>query len=295
MDTLSNVVQMLRLKARVFLYSNFCGNYAVETAGSGKATFHVVAEGECWLHMPELQEPVQLYEGDLIIFPHDAEHTLSNKSVFPSRDVPRNRYTSTPQGEYVSIICGDIDFMQSRWNPVLESLPSYLVLSRGGQHHTTELEALISFMIEETRAGLMGSDAVIDRFSDVLFIHVLRAYLAKERSQSSYLAALFDARIGPVIKAIHDAPENNWTVQSLAEQARMSRSAFAEYFHGLVGVSPIEYVTNWRMQVAYEQLSTSDRSTAQIAETCGYQSESSFSKAFKKHFGINPGAVRRNS
>lgn len=295
MDTLSDVVQMLRLKARVFLHSNFCGDYAVETAGSGRATFHVVAEGECWLHMPEFQEPVQLLEGDLIVFPHDADHTLSNSSVFPAKDVPRNKFTSTPQGDYVSLICGDIAFMQSRWNPVLESLPSYLILRHGDKYHTTELETLLGFMIEEARSGLMGADAVIDRFSDVLFIHVLRAYLAKEQNQSTYLAALFDAKIGPVIKAIHDAPENSWTVQSLAEQANMSRSAFAEHFHELVGVSPIEYVTNWRMQVAYEKLSTSNKSTAQIAEQCGYQSESSFSKVFKKHFNINPGAIRLHS
>ena len=293
MNTFNDVIQMLRLKAHVFLHSSFCGDYAVEIAGSGKATFHVVAKGNCWLHMPDAPEPIQMHEGDLLVFPQDAAHTLSTDSIFPSRKVPRNKHTSTPVGDYVSLICGYIDFMQSRWNPILESLPPCLILRREDKHHTSELKSLLGFIIKETQAEFMGTDTVIDRLSDVLFIHVLRAHLEKERGQSGYLAALFDPKIGLAIKAIHDTPEYPWSVQILAEKANMSRSVFAEHFHALVGISPMQYVTNWRMQVAYEQLATSEKSTLQIAEESGYRSESSFSKAFKKQFGINPGVIRR--
>lgn len=295
MNTFNDVVRMLRLKAHVFLHSSFCGDYAVEIAGSGKATFHVISKGDCWLHMPDVDEPMQMFEGDLIIFPRDAVHTLSTTNQFPSADVPRNQHTSSPQGNYVSLICGYFDFIQSRWNPILDSLPPYFILRHEDKYHTPELKSLLGFMIMETQTGLMGTNAVIDRLSDVLFIHVLRAFMEREKEHSGYLAALFDPKTGPVIKAIHDTPDHPWSVQTLAEKANMSRSAFAEHFHALVGISPMQYVTNWRMQVAYELLMTSQHSTSKIAELSGYQSESSFSKAFKKQFGINPGVIRRHS
>ena len=295
MDTLSNVVQMLRLRASVFLQSSFCGDYAVEPDRPGKAIFHVVSSGKCWLHMPELESPVQLHEGDLVFFPHETMHTFSNSITFPADDVPRNQPATTPAGDYVSLICGEIDFMQSRWNPILESLPDFLVLRGGDAYHTSEFESLLDVMIKESNTEHMGSKAVIDRLSDVLFIHVLRAYLEKHKDDSGYLAALFDTKIGPVLRAIHDEPERNWTVQKLAELANMSRSAFAEHFNSQVGISPMQYVTNWRMQVAFEKLAISEQSMAQIAEQCGYQSESSFSKAFKKQFGVNPGVIHYHS
>jgi transcriptional regulator GlxA family with amidase domain len=150
-------------------------------------------------------------------------------------------------------------------------------------------------MVQETRLGSPGSDAVIDRLSDVLFIQAVRTYLKQQQQECGYLSALVDPRIGKALSEFHAAIGNDWSVQGLADAAGMSRSAFADAFTDLVGMTPMQYVTGWRMQFAYDQLVTTSQSVAQIAESCGYMSESSFSKAFKKQFDVGPGAARHGT
>jgi AraC-like DNA-binding protein len=138
-----------------------------------------------------------------------------------------------------------------------------------------------------------GSNAVIDRLSDILFIEAIQTYLQLTNNDLSYLAALKDPRLSKALKSFHQQPAKNWTVQTLSAEAGMSRSAFADKFKQMVNMSPMEYVTGWRMQQAYDELTSNSKSVIQLAEDSGYQSEAAFRKAFKKQFGIGPGAVRK--
>ena len=293
MDSLSEILQTCRLDAKVFLHSSFCGSWAVDTSGSRQATFHVVARGSCWLHMPDTDQPEPLRAGDLVVFPHDAEHAISNSEHRPGKDVPRNQPTDEPAGPSTSLICGYFEFGENRWNPLLDAMPTYLIIRSEMTSDTGHMDSLINFMIYEAEAGRQGADVVINRLSDVLFIHVVRTYIAQYKPDAGIIAALADNKLAHSLNAFHQKPEQNWSVELLAQEARMSRSGFAEHFHKVTGQTPMQYVTQWRMQTAYDLLTTTQLATAQIAEQSGYQSEASFAKVFKKVFGKGPGAVRR--
>jgi AraC-like DNA-binding protein len=142
-----------------------------------------------------------------------------------------------------------------------------------------------------------GSEVVANRLAEVLFIQPIRAHIASdtESCKRGWLRAIFDPRIGAALTSIHNKVNNPWTVESLPETAGMSRSAFAERFKGLLGQTPLEYVTEWRMQKAVQLLQRRDKKLVDVAQSIGYESDAAFSKAFKRVVGLTPGEHRRNS
>ena len=294
MDVLSDILQTLRLRAEVFLHACFRGDWAVDTSGEKRATFHMISRGGCWLHLPNHNDPVALASGDLIVFPHDAEHTLSNSELPPDPDFPRNQLPdrNTP-GPAVNLICGYFEFERHSWNPLMDALPEAMVIRSEESANVPLMDSLERAMSYEVETGQPGSRLLIDKLSEMLFIHVIRSHMAKSNDQG-FVAALADRQIGKALGRIHESLGNNWSVENLANAAGMSRSAFAERFHQLVSMTPMQYLTHWRMTQAHERFLLTDQSVAQVANSCGYQSEVAFAKAFKKHFGYGPGQARRN-
>jgi len=151
--------------------------------------------------------------------------------------------------------------------------------------HST-VQALASEMVEQAP----GSEVVASRLAEVLVIQLLRAHIASEPSRSKgWLRAVFDPQLGTALSAIHDKVNAPWTVESLAAAAGMSRSAFAARFKELLGQTPLEYVTEWRMQKAMQVLEQRDQKLVDVARSVGYESDAAFSKAFKRVVGANPG------
>ncbi|MDH3980540.1 MAG: cupin domain-containing protein [Gammaproteobacteria bacterium] len=290
MDLISSMLSTLRLDASIFLHSTFCNEWVIDIGAMNIATFHLVSHGDCWLHFPH-KKPVALHERDLVVLPHNAPHLITNSPDEPGADTPRNTPADTVCGPSVTLICGTVTFNQNYWNPLIEALPEYVILPTLDSRETT-LGKIIDALINESERGETGSEAIIDRLADILFIEVLRAYVKKEHS-NSFLVAITDPKVSQALVAFHAEPGNSWSVESLAAVACMSRSAFAERFQKLSGASPMNYVTRWRMQHAHSKLTETTESIADIAEGSGYQSEESFAKAFRKEFGISPRAVRR--
>lgn len=294
MDTLSDYLKTFRLDAHVFLHTNFCGSWAVDTSGEKKATFHMIARGTAWLHLPDSDAPVTLRSGDLVVFPHDASHTISNSELAPPPDQPRNQPAKPEDaGPRTSLICGYFEFEQHQWNPLLNALPEVMVIKSEETANTALMDDVIRNIIYETETEGAGSDVVIDKLSEVLFIHVVRSHMQQQSTSQGFIAALADRQISLAMSAFHAKPGTQWSVKSLANEAGMSRSAFAHRFNKLVKMTPMQYVTCWRMQLAHEQFSTTNASVLQVSEELGYQSEATFAKAFKRHFGFGPGVVRR--
>jgi len=222
-------------------------------------------------------------------------HVISDKAELEGdvgRGVVRGGQTGGPS---TSLICGYFEFGNLQSNPVLDALPDVIHIPGENAGSATWLNSLMRFLIAETESATDGSAVVIDRLSDVLFVHVVRTFMKQSDPESGLLAALTDVRIGKVLREIHSRPGAPWSVASLAGSAGMSRSAFARRFQDLMRVTPMNYVTHWRMQRAWDELSAGSRSVAALAEKYGYGSEVSFRKAFKKHMGQGPGAVRRES
>lgn len=293
MDVLSDILRLLRLRANIFFHANMCGGgWSLDSSGSGRATFHLIARGNCWLHRPDTA-PLPLHGGDLVVFPRDAAHIISADADCPQRPANSGVIEGDGAGPSTHVVCGYFDFDSPQANPLLAALPDILHI-RGEVAATRGwLDMLLRLIATESERDAAGRDVVIDRLADVLFIQVIRAYMQDHQDTQGLLAALADARINRALQALHAAPEQGWSVAVLAEVAGMSRAAFAKRFQALVGQSPMSYLAHWRMQRAYEWLRTTDRSVAAIAEQCGYQTEASFRKAFKQHMGVGPGAARR--
>jgi thiosulfate/3-mercaptopyruvate sulfurtransferase len=290
MDLISNVLSTLRLNADIFLHSTFCSEWVIDISDFDIGTFHLVSHGESWLHLPH-QKAIPLHEKDLVVLPHNAPHLITNSPEAPSAETPRNTPAEEVFGPSVTLICGKVSFSQNYWNPLIEALPEYVILSARDSVDTT-LGNVIDALIGECERNETGSEAIIDRLADILFIEVLRAYVKKAHT-NSYLVAISDPKISLALQAFHAAPGENWSVQTLADTACLSRSAFAERFQGLLGIPPMHYVGRWRMQFAHSKLIESSDSIGDISESCGYTSEESFGKAFRKEFGTGPKAVRR--
>ena len=311
MDPLSHILSSIYLVGRVFCRSELTAPWGIslpapDTEG---ASFHLIDEGSCWLSF-EGGGPIQLSAGDLIIFPQNRPHTLADSLATPSipiEEVMGSRGNDSPilyngvghcggDGTPTTITCGVFEGQNGGAHTLFSLLPP-LIYVKGGQGEADEwLRTTLKLMASEAASARPGSGAIASRLADVLFMQAFRSWMDSEDGDGEgWLAALRDPQIGMALGHIHRAPGEDWTVASLAAQAGMSRSAFSARFTAMVGKPPLHYLTRWRMQLAGDLLVDDGMSISEIAERVGYQSESPFSKAFKQHTGMAPGAYRRHS
>ena len=288
-DPLSVMLTRLELTAEVYVNGDFCGTWAVDTAGSRRIPFHLIGDGQAWLHFSGQPARV-LHAGDLVIFPQDAHHVIASEEQPPAPAAVNAPMSN--DGAVTNMVCGFFEFRNRALFPLLEALPAAVILCQQDGDTGPRIELLIRMMLQELADARPGHYSAVDQVAFLLFIEVLRQQVSAGVLDHGLLKALFDPRLGPVLTAIHQRPEQDWTLQSLAEAASMSRSNFAQHFGQLVGTTPIKYLTAWRMSEARRLLETTSLSTAQIAERSGYESEAAFRKAFRNTVGEPPGAVR---
>ncbi len=293
-DVLDTLLQGLRLRTTIFHRGTFCGAWALDTSGSGRAAFHLVLDGSCWLHLPSLPGPERLSAGDLLLFPRDSPHTIASDMDAP---VAANQTASVPLEAQApvpgtALICGHFEFAARGSNALLDALPDYVVFRAPASGDTSWPRRILERIFEEARAEQPAQAVMIERLVDLLFIEAIRDYLASRPQSTGLFAALRDPQIRRALDAMHADVERVWTVEDLASTAAMSRSAFASRFQAILGQSPLGYLTAWRMQLAYDWLQ--DGATVlDVALRCGYQTEAAFHRAFKREIGITPGLVRR--
>ncbi len=292
MDPLSQLLKQLRFSADVFLRADYCGQWAVDTGGSEQVPFHLVCQGEGWLHGEDPQ-PRRLIAGQLVLFPRDSHHVLSVSATRPPDEQVNQPPPARITAPATRLMCGYFRFDQGLARPFLESLPDTMVLdlSHAAQGRTREL---VNLWMQEAAVDDFGADLAVDRLAELVFIQMVRQEIASGSLQG-LLGALGDARIGPLLAAIHGAPGEPHHLPLMAERAGMSESALAQRFKKLVGLSPGQYIKRWRLSLAAQMLRETERSMAAIAESVGYESEAAFRKAFKQQFSVAPGSYRRQS
>jgi AraC-like DNA-binding protein len=265
------------------------------------AHFAMLSRGNCWLSVEGIPEPIPLTGGDCFL--------LARGTSIVLRDSPRTRPRWTFReigakangnvvhcgggGAATTIVCGSFSFDRASLRPITQLLPSFILI-KADQARTLALHITMQALASEMAEQAPGSEVVATRLAEVLFIQVLRAHIASgpERNKG-WLRAIFDPQIGAALSAIHDRVNTPWTVESLAEAAGMSRSAFAARFKELLGQTPLEYVTEWRMQKAIQLLERRDKKLPEVARLVGYESDAAFSKAFKRVVRANPGEYLR--
>jgi AraC-like DNA-binding protein len=192
-------------------------------------------------------------------------------------------------GAPTTIVCGSLSFDSASLKPITQLLPSF-ILMKADQARTLALHTTVQALASEMAEQAPGSGVVATRLAEVLFIQILRAHIASEPEHNKgWLRAVFDPQIGTALSAIHDRVDTPWSVESLAEAAGMSRSGFAARFKELLGQTPLEYVTRWRMQKAMQLLEQRDKKLIDVVRLVGYESDAAFSKAFKRVVGANTG------
>lgn len=228
----------------------------------------------------------------MLILPRDSAHALSDSPETTSATDPVVRPLSSMSTEGTGIVCGHIEFDYGLSNPLLDALPEYWVLRKRSSEAGRPLREFIDLLIYEAEHEAPGFNVMVDRLSDALFIHALRFYLAHNDQQTGLAAALADAPIYRVLQLIHDCPETPRTINGLARAVAISRSSFVLRFRRTMGEAPKTYITRWRMHLAYRWLRAGETVSA-VSARCGYVTEAGFSKAFKRHYAVGPGAVRR--
>ncbi|MFK7732591.1 MAG: AraC family transcriptional regulator [Pseudomonadales bacterium] len=297
MDPLSDILSTFRLNVDIIHNAQYCGEWALDTSGQGYVCFHLVTRGSCYARADCMEGPVKLEQGDLIVFPNDAAHVLEAE---PECHVVINTATSLDydsvenEAEGAGLLCGYFQFSNPASNPLLGALPSVMV-KRHSDASGELTNSLLSIIAEEAVRQGSGTQAALNRLTESLFILLLREQLAQIDQNRGLAAALQDARISKALVAMHADCEYHWKVEELAEAASMSRSAFAELFKSLLGETPVAYLSQLRMQKAWVWLSEEGASVYSAAVRAGYETEASFSKAFKKVVGVSPGSVRKKA
>jgi AraC-like DNA-binding protein len=170
-----------------------------------------------------------------------------------------------------------------------------LQVSVRGSNAGAWLEASLQYALNEARSPRPGGDGVLSKLAEVLVIEVLRQYINRQSAgRTGWLAGLGDRVVGAALNALHAQPARAWTLEELARESGTSRSVLAERFQELVGTSPMQYLTQWRMTLAANLLCRSNAPLARVAEDVGYQTDTAFSRAFRREYGVPPAAWRRS-
>jgi AraC-like DNA-binding protein len=313
LDALSDVLRAVRLSGAVFFDIRASDPWVAATP-PGRAivgamfpgsehliSYHVIIDGGCWAGVHDTP-PIRLSAGDIIVFPHGDPHMLSSVpgmratadlSLYrPPADgqLPFKLSMGQSQAESARFVCGFLGCDVRPYNPLLNALPRVIHVSdRGGA-----LGTYVRFALTESKQPRIGGESVLSRLSELMFVDVVRQYLeGLPAERTDWLAGLRDPFVGRALTALHRDPARAWTLQTLARAAGLSRSALAERFTEFVGRPPMQYLTNWRMQLATSQLLGGRESIAEIANRVGYESEAAFSRTFKKVLGTSPSLWRR--
>ncbi len=299
-DVLSEVLRRTALRGTVYFKADFGAPWAMNIGPKSVAAFHLVVAGECWVRSES--GSIHATAGDIVLFPHGHEHALLHQE--DAAPVPAETLLADPShtGEQVSyggngssttLICGHFERDHEVDHPLFATLPSCVYVPAKNARNSAWMATATELAVLESASGGPGSTAVVDRLAEVLLIQVLRAWCDLEQHSSSFLSALTDTRMAQAVTCLHASPAHPWTVDALAKKVGLSRSVLASRFRERVGMTPMNYLTQWRMRLAREALATTDASMATIAERVGYENEWSFAKAFKRTWQENPGAFRR--
>ena len=299
MDPLSDVLALL--KPRSYMAGGFDvgGDWSIRFARHDGIKCYALVSGHCWLAVDGVAEPVRVEPGDCFLLPRGFPFRLASDLALPATDA--SALYATPLYGRVAVwngggdcfgVGGHFILSGSHARMLLDELPPIVhIRSESGK---AALRWSLERMREEIREQRPGSSLVAQQLATMMLVQALRLHLSEDlQGRSGWLAALGDSQMCAAISTMHSEPGQRWTLERLAERCGMSRSIFALRFKATVGVSPMEYLTRWRMLVAGDRLTASNDAVSAIALSLGYDSESAFSKAFRRVMQCSPRQYRR--
>lgn len=299
MDALSTVLKATKLRSVVYSKFPLAAPWGLDIVKDENSQFWRLVSGSCIIGAPD-GSVIEMAKGDLVFVPHGSAHWIAdnaNSLRMPSPEFVKARRAGTPvfnsNGDVTTLIAGHFEFDYKPLHPFLKDLPAVIHIKQYGTENQLLLKQVTQLMLHELDNERPGSSIMLKNLSEIMFINIIRAYLEQAGPANGFLSALNDTRISKALKLIHESPETNWTLESLASEIGMSRSVFFNQFKKSVHETPLSYLTNWRIRQAEKLLTTDNRNISEIAELVGYQSEAAFNRIFKSKTGQTPAVYRR--
>jgi len=287
-DAFSQILRLLKLNVSVYHNAKVCGNWRITEHSPGATCYHIVTTGSITLHVPKHYKGI-LNSGDLVIFPRELPHSMV--SAVPFKGKQRHLAFRTAQNmDGTGLLCAAARFEHQGSHFILDALPPVFIIRYTPSNYW--LKSLLEIFLAENMQEGPASKVIFDKLSELLLTYALRQYLMDHPEDVGMLAIYGHPRLTRVLEAIHLHPDFEWTLDSMAKEAALSRTSFAETFKSVSGWTAGQYLTWWRMQLAWSLLSGGD-TIAEVASRVGYKSEAAFSRAFQKTFHITAGKVRR--
>ena len=317
MDAFSEVLNGVRLKGAMFFRAEFSAPWRLSTphcralaptlapGAPHMLIYHFVVDGSARVSL-EGESDVELSPGDIVLFPHGDPHCLSGGSgsdqidgaailrKVATRDLSPMR--GGGGGATTGFVCGYLTCDPLLCGPILESLPPMLKVNIRTDRSGTWLEHSILHLVEEAASDRAGSDVMLAKMSEVLFVDTMRRYVTGlPEKTTGWLGGARDPVVGKSLALLHSRANHPWTIAELATDVGLSRSALVERFTRYLSVPPIAYLTGWRLRLAAEALTSTPKGVADIAADVGYESEAAFNRAFRRAFEVPPARYRRQS
>ncbi|MCP4315064.1 MAG: AraC family transcriptional regulator [Hyphomicrobiales bacterium] len=297
-DALSDIFQRLRLKSCVYFQRDFHAPWGMSMDQGSFAQFHLIVSGYCVVEVDGNSHHAS--NGDVLLFPRGYPHKLLDKAGSPAMagaDVMASFSTPSPAfdegGKAVRLVCGHYEYRDTSPVMMINQLPGFIHVKAFDLSSPTASDSVVPLLIREMDSNKPGSGSIVEHLAEILLIQTLREYARGVPQSAGLLMGLADAQLGKALKLIHLKPEAPLTVEQLAREAGMSRSAFSDRFKSVIGLSPKEYLTKMRLLTAGDLLNGGGYPIPQIAEKVGYNSEISFARAFKREMGMTPSKYRR--
>jgi AraC-like DNA-binding protein len=315
MDALSEILRVVRLVGAIFIHARFTAPWSygspradsaaplLEPGAERVVIFHLVTEGECYVEL-EGEAALRLVAGDVVVFPQGDAHVMASAPGLPPAQGSRLQAVLSRRPRQLSfggggattrIVCGYLACDARLAGMLLAGLPPVLRVNVRGSNAGVWLETSVRYALGEVRSAKRpGGAGVLAKLAEVLIIETLRLYINEQSvGRTGWLAGMGDRIVSAALNQMHERPAHAWTLEELARVAGTSRSVLAERFQHMVGTSPMQYLTQWRMVLAANLLTRSNAPLAHIAEDVGYQTDTAFSRAFRREYGEPPAAWRR--
>jgi len=302
MDPLTEICASMRVEKAMFTRVEATAPWGISSPGERGVKFVLVVRGTSTLTMPDGPAPIVLRGGDVFITLSETPYEIYDEPGSRLLDCAEVLATQVDDtmvvgggGAPTTFISGAFHIDDPDARPLFSVMPRFLLL-RAEEERTRAFESVLDMLSRETGRRAMGFEAMIGRLFELLFIHAVRAYADQETAipKRGWLGAISDAQLRDAVRAMHGDLAHDWTLESLAKQAGMSRSAFTARFKQSVGQTPLDYLTRWRMHRATQLLQRDGLSLAEIGRSVGYRSEAAFNRTFKRAIGATPGQYRRD-
>lgn len=314
-DALSDLLAGMRLTGVVLFRGEFREPWCVGAPdaqqlarmlpgrGERRIPFHVIGTGGCWIELPG-RERRWLAEGDAVLLPGGSSHRLAGGDAVPEvpvgpllpsppwHDVPR--VACGGPGRATTVVCGFLQCDELLFHPIGRHLPALLHVSPGAPGADPWLAGTIRRTVREVDAGGPGARTMLPRLTELMFVEILRKHMLDLRADEvGWFAAFADPVAGAALRLMHEEPMHPWSIELLARRVGSSRTVLGDRFKRLLDQPPMQYLSQWRLQLAAQQLKSTDVPVKTVADRSGYESEAAFSRAFKRQFELAPAEWRR--